>query len=183
MLQASGYTQSKADNSLFTKSTTLSFTAILVYVDDLILGGNDMAKINFIKKLLDDQFSIKDLKYFLGLEVARSHKGLSLYQGKYALYLLQDTGLLAAKPSTTPMDPTAKLHKNSGEPYHDIAAYRRLLGRLTYLTHKRPDICYSVNHLSQFLDSSTTTHYNADLRIRSLYQECSWTRSLLPCQH
>jgi hypothetical protein len=105
-LTSTGYIQSKADYSLFTKKTSLGYTAILVYVDDLVLGGTDINEINHLKALLDSKFSIKDLgslKYFLGFEVARSKIGLSLCQRKYTLDLLQDSGLLAAKPVNTPM--------------------------------------------------------------------------------
>ena len=82
VLVESGYTQSKADYLFFTKSSTGSFTAILVYVDDLVLVGDDLAKISSMKKLLDDCFNIKDLgpkKFFLGMEVARSKHGIALY--------------------------------------------------------------------------------------------------------
>jgi hypothetical protein len=84
-LLQSGYTQSKADYSLFTKHCSLGFTVILVYVDDLVLGGTDTNEIQTIKTLLDNKFSIKDLgtlKSFLGFEVARSQNGISLCQRK-----------------------------------------------------------------------------------------------------
>jgi transposase InsO family protein len=93
----SGYVQSKADYSLFTKHSSTGFTVILVYVDDLVLGGTDMAEINRVKTMLNDKFSIKDLgalKYFLGFEVARSKEGINACQRKYILDLLEDAGLL-----------------------------------------------------------------------------------------
>lgn len=72
-----------------------------------------MAEIDHMKQLLDARFSIKDLgplKYFLGLEIARSHIGIYLFRCKYVLDLLQDMGLQAAKPCSTPMDCKSKLH-------------------------------------------------------------------------
>ncbi|KAK2402246.1 putative mitochondrial protein [Trifolium repens] len=167
-LLASDYKQSKADYSLFTKKTPTGFTAILVYVDDLVLGGTDINEINHLKAFLDQKFSIKDLgslKYFLGFEVARSSNGISLCQRKYTLDLLQDTGLLAAKPCPTPMQPQLQLHKASGKLISDPTAYRRLIGRLLYLTHSRPEISYAVSKLSQFLDSPTDEHMLAGLHV------------------
>ncbi|CAL0310703.1 unnamed protein product [Lupinus luteus] len=127
-----------------------------------------MNEIQSIKSLLDEKFSIKDLgtlEYFLGLELARSKNGISLCQRKYALDLLQDSGMLASKPYSSPMDNSVKLHSESGPAYSDITSYRRLIGRLVYLTHTRPNISFSVGHLSQFLASPRMDHYKAALRI------------------
>ena len=160
----SGFQQSKADYSLFTKRSPTGLTVILVYVDYLVLTGSDLVEIQQLKHSLDAKFSIKDLgmlKYILGFEVARSNSGIALYQRKYCLDLLQDTGLLAAKPCSTPMDPTLKLHKSSSVPLSDPTVYRRLVGRLLYLTHTRLDICYVVGRLSQYLQSPTDIHMQA----------------------
>ena len=129
-----------------------------------MLTGTDLAEIQQLKHSLDAKFSIKDLgmlKYFLGFEVARSNSIIPLYQRKYCLDLLQDIGLLAAKPCSTPMDPTLKLHKSSGVPFSDPTVYRRLVGRLLYLTHTMPDICYAVGRLSQYLQSPVDIHMQA----------------------
>lgn len=139
-----------------------------MYVDDLVLGGTDTIEIQQIKTLLDKKFSIKDLgtlKYFLGFEVARSQTGITLCQRKYTLDLIQDAGLLSSKPYPTPMQPQLQLHKTSGEPLYESTTYRRLIGRLLYLTHSRPEITYSVSKLSQFLDAPTTEHMLAGLHV------------------
>jgi hypothetical protein len=106
-----GYSHSNADYSLFTKTCNNKFTAILIYVDDIVLTGNDFSEIQLVKSFLNDKFKIKDLgqlRYFLGLEVARSSSGIMLNQRNYTLELLSDTGMLAAKPSLTPYDLSLK---------------------------------------------------------------------------
>ncbi|XP_019425048.1 PREDICTED: uncharacterized protein LOC109333921 [Lupinus angustifolius] len=63
------------------------------------------------------------------------------------------------------MDPTIKLHGNCGNQLSDPSKYRRLVGRLIYFTHTRPDIAYSLGHLSQFLANPTDIHYQVAIRI------------------
>ncbi|XP_019416813.1 PREDICTED: uncharacterized protein LOC109328022 [Lupinus angustifolius] len=157
-----GFSKSFSNHSLFIKNTNIGFTTILVYVDDLILTGNDLNQINHTKSVLHNKFSIKDLgdlKFFLGMEVARSKQGRTLYQIKYTLELLQETGFLAAKPAPTLMVYNTPIHSQLGIPLHDVTSYRRLMGKLLYLTHTRPDISFSVGCLSQFLASPIDQHY------------------------
>jgi len=80
-LHAQGFTQATADHTLFTKITSTSYTALLVYVDDIILAGTCLKEFDSLKQSLNEAFRIKnlgELKFFLGLEVARSFKGISL---------------------------------------------------------------------------------------------------------
>ncbi|XP_072066650.1 uncharacterized protein [Arachis hypogaea] len=163
-----GYCQSRSDYSLFTKSTKSGFTVILVYVDDLIVSGDDMAEISFIKQHLHLLFKIKDigeLKFFLALEVIRSKRGIMVNQKKYCLDLLKDYNLLNAKLVATPMDYTIKLTKNSENPLQSNTEYRKLIGKLIYLTNTRTEIGYAVGRLSQYLDCPTNIHFEAALRV------------------
>ncbi|XP_050888555.1 uncharacterized mitochondrial protein AtMg00810-like [Lathyrus oleraceus] len=157
-----GYKQSVSDHSLYTKSTNSEFTAVLVYVDDIVLAGNSSQEIQVVKHFLNQKFKIKDLgklRYFLGLEIARSPKGIFVNQRKYTLELLQDVGLLATKSSKIPFNPTTKLSSTDGALLEDPSSYRRLIGRLLYLTNTRPDISFSVQHLSQFVSKPLVPHY------------------------
>ena len=109
------------------------------------MAGNDKEETNRIKQALNKTFKIKDLgdlRYFLGLEVARIKKGIMMNQRKYVLELLKDSGLLAFKPANTPMDNLVKLSSTGSVPFTNVYAYRRMIGRLMYLTHTRPDITF-----------------------------------------
>ncbi|XP_057453048.1 uncharacterized mitochondrial protein AtMg00810-like [Lotus japonicus] len=156
-----GFSQSKSDYSLFTKGTGSSFIALLVYVDNIIIASANTSLISSLKKALQDSFKLKDLgtlHYFLGLEITRSKKGIFLNQRKYTLSLLEDTGFLGSQPTTLPMQPHLKLNSTDGDLLPDITQYRRLVGRLLYLTLSRPDITFCVHKLSQFLSKPRTPH-------------------------
>ena len=163
-----GFTQSMSDYSVFTKLHKGSILILLIYVDDILIASNNIEAVNTFKIFLDAKFKLKDLgtlKYFLGLEVARTEKGISLCQRKFVLELLSDTGLLACKPSNVPMDQSAKFKSSMGEAALDPSLYRRIIGKLLYLTLTRPDICYSVHKLSQFMSSPQIPHLQAAYKI------------------
>ncbi|XP_014490382.1 uncharacterized protein LOC106753104 [Vigna radiata var. radiata] len=163
-LVSADYIQPKSDHSLFVKKTSTNFTALLVYVDDIALAGNSMIEITRIKALLHHQFHIKDLgelKYFLGFEVARSKKGIHLYQRKYALDILEETRMLGSKPSSTPFLSNNNFLYKTENYMDDPSVYHRLIGKLFYLTNARPDLCFTINLLSQFMQEPTNFHYQA----------------------
>ncbi|KAL0461886.1 UNVERIFIED_CONTAM: Retrovirus-related Pol polyprotein from transposon RE1 [Sesamum latifolium] len=107
-----GYKQSNSDHTLFLKHNKEKVTALIVYVDDMIVTGNDPEERKALQKHLAREFKMKDLgqlKYFLGIEVSRSQKGIFLSQRKYALDLLNETGMTACSPASTPMEENLKL--------------------------------------------------------------------------
>ena len=166
---ANGYQQCQADHTLFVKHQSGGKMAILiVYVNDIILTGDDSEEILSLKRLLATEFEIKDLgtlRYFLGMEVARSKEGIVISQRKYILDLLSETGLLGCKPADTPMDPTKRLSRSEESSPVDKGRYQRLVGKLIYLSHTRPDIAYSVSVVSQHMNNSTEDHLEAVNRI------------------
>jgi len=154
---------SKSDHSVFYKHSEHGLILLVVYVDDIVITGNDESGIYNLKKFIHSQFQTKDLgelKYFLGVEITRSSKGIYLSQRKYTLDLLKETGKLAAKPCTTPMIPNQSFTKE-GELMSDPERYRRLVGKLNYLCVTRPDIAYSVSVMSQFMSCPTIQHWVA----------------------
>ncbi|PNX72504.1 putative copia-type protein [Trifolium pratense] len=104
---------------------------------------------------------MRPLRYFLGIEAAQSSPGIAINQLKYALDILSETSMLDCRPIDTHMDPNVKLLPGQWEPLKDPGRYRRLVGKLNYLTATRPDITFVVSTVSQFLNS----HWNAVVRI------------------
>ncbi|KAK2999218.1 hypothetical protein RJ639_022822 [Escallonia herrerae] len=167
-LRSYGFLQSHADHTLFTYRKWDVFLSVLVYVDDLILAGNNSTACSSFKKYLNDCFKLKDLgplKYFLGIEAACGPRGLFLSQHKYALDILSESDLSASKPAAFPMEQNHGLALAGGPLLFDPGPYRRLIGRLVYLTITRPDICYAVHVLSQFMQSPRSQHWDAALRV------------------
>ena len=104
-------------------------------------------------------------RYFLGIEIARSSTGTFLNQRKYILDILIDAGLTAAKPAKFPLPQGLKLSTDVGDLLPNPEVFRRIVGRLLYLTLTTPDISYVVQHLSQFLQAPRQPHYHAALHV------------------
>ena len=129
MVKKFGMKQCKVDHSVFSHDSSGGKILLVVYVDDIIITGNDNIGIDRLKTYLQDHFQTKDLgklKYFLGIEVARSKYGINLCQRKYVLDLLEETGLLGAKPTETPMNTNTRLSSDMGEVFEDPGRYTRV---------------------------------------------------------
>jgi len=105
------------------------------------------------------------MRYFLGMEVARSKEGILISQRKYTLDLLKETGKLGCKPANTPLEPNWKYNEDRAEKAVDKERYQRLVGRLIYLSLTRLDISYVVSKVSQYMHSPTSKHLNAAYHI------------------
>ncbi|XP_019091158.1 PREDICTED: uncharacterized protein LOC109128742 [Camelina sativa] len=169
-LVKAGFVQSYSDYSLFSYTRGSVEIRVLVYVDDLVVCGNDGDAIRNFKIYLGECFRMKDLgklKYFLGIEIARNEEGFMLTQRKYALDIVSETGLLGSRPAATPIEQNHHLASDSSPYIPEPASYRRLVGRLIYLANTRPDLSYSVHILSQFMQKPRERHMDAALRVFS----------------
>ncbi|GJU07119.1 ribonuclease H-like domain-containing protein [Tanacetum coccineum] len=134
--------KSKFDYSLFTKKTDKVFIALLVYVEDIVIIGNDLSEIEKFKLFFKSKFQIKDLgklKYFI-----------------------------AAKHVDTPLPENTTLNHIESDNDHlldNIGNYQRLVGKLIYLTNIGPNISYVVQCLSQFMHAPLVSHLDAALRV------------------
>ncbi|KAK3022579.1 hypothetical protein RJ639_047557 [Escallonia herrerae] len=145
-------------------SDTLSPMAKLTFVPLFI---SLMASLNWSLHQLDIKNAVlhgdllEELKYFLGIEVTRSKKGIFLSQRKYVLDLLAETGKVRAKPCNTLMNPSVHLTKDDIDRLDDPEKCRRLVGKLNYLTVTCPDIAYAVSIVSQFMSELPVKHWAA----------------------
>jgi len=163
-LKTEGYIQSKNDYSLFLKKADGHLTAVAVYVDDLLVTGSNPTTVEQLKHQIHLTFGIKDLgllHYFLGIEATSVKGGILLSQKKFATDLLTDTGFLHSKATSTPLPLHFNLNKDSGTLLSDPSYYRMLVGKLNYLTNTRPDLAYTAQTLSQFMQLPHTSHLQA----------------------
>ncbi|KAJ9561212.1 hypothetical protein OSB04_006372 [Centaurea solstitialis] len=130
--------------------------------------GNDEEEMTRLRTSLFKDFKMKDLgrlKYFLGIEVLRSKQGIFICQKKYVLDLLAETGMVDCKPVDTPMMVNRRLYMEEEAKLADKGRYQRIVGKLIYLSHTRPDIAYAVGVVSQFMHQPQSSHMEAVLRI------------------
>ena len=156
-----GFHTSQNDPSLFIYASGSILAYFLVYVDDLLLTGNDANFLTSFITSLSNKFSLKNMgtpHYFLGVEFIPMAAGMFLSQHKFIRDILEKFEMEGAKPSPTPLSQTATLSLHDGTPSTDSTHYRKILGSLQYLNLTRPDLSFAINKLSQFMHKPTTLH-------------------------
>jgi hypothetical protein len=162
-LKILGFLKSDADANLYFKVIGNQHVILILYVDDLLLTG-DEGPISCCKRELTSEFEMKDLgliHYFLGLEVLQRQDEIFSAQGKYTVDVLKRFGMMDCKYMSTPMVTNlTKLHDyDTGSDLVDPTLYRQLIGSLMYMIHTRPNICYAVIAMSQFMNESRQRHW------------------------
>ena len=111
---------------------------------------------------------MKDLgmmHYFLGMEVWQNANGISMGQGMYVVEILKRFRMMFCKSMTTPMASNLKLLSDAASEGVDAIMYHQMIGSLMYLMNTRPDICFAMNTLSQFLMNPIHVHLIATKHI------------------
>lgn len=163
-----GFNQSKLDHSLFILRQGASILYCLIYVDDLLLTGNDMAMVTKVETCLQGKFLLKNLgplHYFLGVQATWDSGTLFLFQTKYIIDLLQRVHMHESKDVATPASVTNYNTTAATTAFQDPKLYRSTVGSLQYLSFTRPEIGFSVNRLAQFMHSPTELHWQEVKRI------------------
>ncbi|CAL5433581.1 unnamed protein product [Camellia sinensis] len=162
-----GFSSSVYDSTIFIRKTERGTILLLLYVDDIIITGDDTVGIYSLKQFLSRQFEMKDLgllNYFLSLEISHNPSSYFLSQAKYTSDLLAHAGLTDFKTASTPVDFQTRLTLLDGHLLSNATLYRQLVGSLVYLTVTRPDIVYAVHIVSQFMDAPRSPYYDALLQ-------------------
>ncbi len=148
----------------YVKKTDDGIIIIIIYVDDLIITGDNDVDISDLKKFLKQKFEMKDLGelcYFLDIEVIQSPKRIWLLQRQYALNKLSEYGMTGCKPISIPLEQNVKLSADEGNLVEDTTMYRRIVGSLIYMTITRPHLNYVVGVVSQFMQTPQKPHLDA----------------------
>ncbi|XP_069144581.1 uncharacterized mitochondrial protein AtMg00810-like [Solanum lycopersicum] len=167
--QDNGLTRCLHEYALYIKfHTNGGILLVCLYVDDLILTGNNPVLFEAFKKAMSLEFEMTDvglMSYYLGLEVKKIEEGIFISQESYTKEIWKKFNMLGCNPVNTPMESGTKLSKFQDGEELDSTLFKSLIGSLRYLTCTRPDIHFAVGVVSRFMESPISTHLKVAKRI------------------
>ncbi|KAH9768926.1 hypothetical protein KPL71_011792 [Citrus sinensis] len=162
------FSMGKADTTLFVKHKNQDILIVQIYVDDIIFGSTNELLCKDFSSCMSKEFEMsmmRELKYFLGLQIKQNDEGIFINQAKYVKDLLKRFGYDNGTGKNTPMSTTIKLDKDEKGKEVDIKTYRGMIESLLYLTASRPDIMFSVCLCARFQSCPKESHMLAVKRI------------------
>jgi hypothetical protein len=168
MLKGMGFGQSPHEAVIYRRGNGGNALLVGVYVDDLVITDTKDVKVATFKEEMKATFQMSDLgllSFYLGIEVHQGDSGITLQQTAYVKRVVELAGLTDCNPALTSMEERLKLRRDSTTEEVDATQYRRLMGSLRYLTHTRPDLAFSVDYVSRFMQRPMTEHQQAVKRI------------------
>ena len=144
--------------------------AILVYVDDALVGYNCAQLGSSVIQQLMEEFKMRDLGFptaFVGLHISKVPTGFVISQAGFAKEILEFAGMADCNAVSTPMETNLKLaRRTSAEPHcRDFHLYRQLVGALLWYLNSRPDLCFAVATLCKFVADPSALHWAALVRL------------------
>nr|GEZ09200.1 uncharacterized mitochondrial protein AtMg00810-like [Tanacetum cinerariifolium] len=133
-----------------------------------IFGATNKDLCRSFEKLMKDKFqmsSMRELTFFLGLQVKQKEDGIFISQDKYVAEILRKFVLTEGKSASTPIDTEKPLLKDPDGEDVDVHIYRSMIGSLMYLTLSRPDIMFAVCACAYFQVTPKASHLHAVKRI------------------
>nr|GEV13482.1 retrovirus-related Pol polyprotein from transposon TNT 1-94 [Tanacetum cinerariifolium] len=167
-LLENGFQRRKIDQTLFIKRQKGDILLVQIYVGDIIFGSTNKDLCKAFEKLIKDKFqmsSMRELTFFLGLQVKQKKYRIFIRQDKYVAEILRKFGLTDGKSASTPTDTAKPLLKDPDGEDIDVHTYRSMIGSLMYLTSSRPDIMFAVCACARFQVTPKASHLHAVKRI------------------
>ncbi|GKC83157.1 putative ribonuclease H-like domain-containing protein [Tanacetum coccineum] len=167
-----GFRRGTIDKTLFIKNDKGDILLVQVYVDDIIFGSTKKSLCDEFEQMMHKKFqmsSIRELTFFLGLQVQQKKDGIFISQDKYVVDILKKFDFITVKTASTPMEPNKALVKDEEANSVDVHLYRSMIRSLMYLTASRPDITFVVCACARFQVTPKTSHLHAVKRIFSDY--------------
>lgn len=164
-LISQNFIQSMCDNCVYTRHRDNTKDIIVVWVDDLIIASSNLQCVNEVKRMLSLKFKMKDLgeiSWFLGIEFQVKDQSINMNQTNFINKILDRFKMSDCHPKSIPCDlGIDKENDGQSQELADPRLYREIVGSLIYLmTCTRPDICYVVTKLSQYLAKPTKAQFN-----------------------
>ena len=161
-LQEQNFSQSLADTCVYTRHNESEMTIMIIWVDDITVASNSLSTVDAIKKCLRYKLKMKDLgeiSCFLGIKFTREGDVIKMDQSRYVENMLIKFDMQNCKPRVSPCEEGLNKIIDEDSDLADVKLYRQIVGSLIYvMVAKRPDLCFVVNKLSQYMVKPTVTH-------------------------
>lgn len=137
---------------------------LVLYVDDLLVTGNNHKWIDWFQKQLEQKFEMSelgngDVTPYLNAECVQVRDGIFMSERGYAHQILECFDMLECQPLATPMVERPRLEPDMGEEEVDLTFYRILSGEVIHLIHTRPDLSYRVGIMCRFMSKPQLSHF------------------------
>lgn len=154
------FERTSEDSNIYMKSKGEHILICEVFVDDIIFAGDDNMSHAFVDEMKKEfeMSLIREMKFFIGLQIQQMKDGIFITQSKYVKEVLKTFGMEDNKPAGTPMMTGCKLSKEDDSTLVNEKEYQSMICKLHYVVHNRPDITHAVGIAAHFQKSPRESH-------------------------